>query len=119
MIRSDQMENQRLPFPTRPLKVQGGIIEEYIIPDDHKEAVLKLLYPFVPVPSLDEEMIDIHEDRNFFVRDYRVVREGSMDALVSPYYPISGGSVIDWMPLDCAFDFDEDTGTVTGPEHGK
>ncbi len=100
MIRFDQLHDQRLPFPTRPLKVHGGIIEEYIIPDDHKEVVLRLLYPFVPVPSLDEVMIDIHEDRKFVVKDYRVVREGSMNALVSPYYPISGGSVIDWIPLD-------------------
>ncbi len=52
MIRPDQILDQRLPFPTRPLDVRGGNVEEYIIPDEHKEVVLKMLYPFSPVPTL-------------------------------------------------------------------
>jgi len=100
MTRTDQFHFPRLPFPTRPLKVRGGIIEEYIIPEEYREEVLKHLYIFVPVPSLDDEMYDLHEDKVFKVRDYRVVRDGGMDMLVSPYYPNSGGSVIDWVPSD-------------------
>lgn len=105
-MRSGQRMRQGLPFLTRPLEVCGGVIEEYIIPDELKEEVLKLLYPFIPVPSLDDEMIDIHEDRTFIVKDYRVVRDGGMDMLVSPYYPNSGGSVIDWMSPDNAIEHD-------------
>lgn len=89
----------KLPYPTRPLVVQQGIVEEYIIPDDKKADVLALLYPFTPVPSLDEELLDIHEDKTFIVRDYRVTWEGGHNWLVSPYYPSGGGTVIDWMPL--------------------
>ena len=92
-----------LPFPTRPLRVRGGMVEEYIIPDDQKEEVLRQLWLFAdPVPSLDEELFDLHEGRLFMVREYMVVWENGHNFLVSPYYPSSGGSVIDWMPADWA-----------------
>ena len=90
----------KLPFPTRPLKVQRGTVEEYLIPDDKRAEVLKQLYIFAPVPSLDEELFDLHEGKKFRVRDFRVTREGGQNHLVSPYYPSSGGSVIDWVPVD-------------------
>jgi hypothetical protein len=92
----------KLPFPTRPLQVKGGTVEEYIIPEDKKEEVLRAMYLFVPVPSLDDEMYDIHEDKTFRVRDFRVTYEGGHNWLVSPYYPSSGGTVIDWAPADAA-----------------
>lgn len=102
----DQAQHdRRLPYPTRQLKVFGGTIEEYIIPEDKKQEVLNQLYLFDPVPSLDEQRFDLHEGKIFTVRDFRVVREGGKNFLVSPYYPNSGGSVIDWMPADWA---DED-----------
>jgi len=99
------MHERRLPYPTRPLKVLGGTIEEYIIPEDKKQEVLNQLYLFDPVPALDEQRFDLHEGKLFTVRDFRVVREDGKNFLVSPYYPSSGGSVIDWMPADFA---DED-----------
>jgi len=94
----------RLPFPTRPLKVHGGTVEEYVIPDEKREEVLKKLYPFVGVPSLDEERYDLHEGKLFRVGEFRVTREHGMNFLVSPYYHHSGGSVIDWMPPEFADD---------------
>ncbi|NLL82819.1 MAG: hypothetical protein GX230_01085 [Lentisphaerae bacterium] len=99
---------KKLPFPTRPLKVVGGVVEEYIIPDDKKAEVLELLYISTPVPDLDEEWMDIHEGKKFRIGDFRVVRENGHNWLVSPYYPLSGGSVIDWMPLDDDEDDDDD-----------
>ena len=93
-------EGDKLPFPTRPIKVQGGTVEEFIIPEDKKEEVLEQLYLFDPVPSLDEEMYDLHEGKKFKVSDFRVTWEHGRNWLVSPYYPSSGGSVIDWMPAD-------------------
>jgi hypothetical protein len=99
-----------LPYPTRPLKVQGAIVEEYVIPDTKKAEVLEILYPFLPIPALDEEYEDIHEGKKFRVKDFRVTREGGHNLLTSPYYPISGGTVIDWWPLD-----EED---ATGDEEG-
>lgn len=90
----------KLPYPTRPLQVQGGTVEEYIIPDEKKAEVLEELYLFLPVPSLDEEFYDVHEEKKFRVRDFRVTRESGRNFLVSPYYPTSGGTVIDWLPAD-------------------
>lgn len=74
-------------------------IEEYIIPDEEKSRVLDDMYPFDPVPALTETMYDLHEEKEFQVGDFRVIRGLAMDMLVSPYYFNSGGTVIDWMPL--------------------
>ena len=88
-----------LPFPTRKVKVYQGFVEEYIIPEDQKEAVLALLYPFTNVPSLNKMMIDIHEDKRFRVRDYKGIQGPDRPFLMSPYWESSGGSVIDWFPV--------------------
>jgi len=88
----------RLPFPTRT--VGAGAIEEYIIPDEDKGRVLEDIYPFEPVPRLTDVMIDLHEEKSFQVREFRVIRGKSMDYLVSPYFFNSGGTVMDWMPPD-------------------
>lgn len=92
--------NKRLPFPTRIVQIQSETIEVYVIPEAKKAEVLKKLYPFIPVPSLDEEMLDIHADKKFIVKDFCVTRERGMNFLVSPYYFESGGTVIDWVPAD-------------------
>ena len=88
----------RLPFPTKPLHIDGYTVEEYIIPEDKKAEVLKALYPFVPLPSMNAVRLDIHSGKKFKVREFRVTREGNMNCLVSPYYEEGGGTVIDWMP---------------------
>ncbi len=48
-------------------------------------------------PALDARRYDLHERRDFTVREYRVIRERNRNFLVSPYYPRSGGMVVDWM----------------------
>jgi hypothetical protein len=90
----------RLPFPTRTISAGTAAIEEYIIPEEEKGRVLEDMYPFEPVPDLDGTMFDLHEERPFRVREFRVIRGKSMDYLVSPYYFDSGGTVMDWMPPD-------------------
>lgn len=97
----------KLPFPTKPMRIGNDVVEEYIIPDDRKREVLDQLYIFEDAPSLDEEMFDLHEGKTFIVRDYRVTWENGQNWLVSPYYPNSGGTVIDWVPPDD----DEDDGS--------
>ena len=88
---------ETLPYPTRKIMISGEEIEEYIIPESDKEDVLDLLYPFEPVPSLDDSFLDLHEDRRFKVRDFRVIQGIGMPFLMSPYWERSGGSVIDWV----------------------
>ena len=89
-----------LPYPMRKVPARQGWIDEYIIPEEEKAAVLEKLYPFEPIPGLSQTMFDLHEEKPFLVGDFRVVRKSGMNMLVSPYYPLSGGSVIDWMPPD-------------------
>jgi len=100
MIQPLEPGEAKLPYPTRPLKTAGSTVEEYIIPDDKKAEVLNALYIFDPVPSLDDELFDLHEGKKFRVGDFRVICEDGENYLVSPYYPSSGGTVIDWMPAD-------------------
>ena len=100
MKQTQPESTSRLPYPTRWVSALNGDVEEYIIPDREKPAVLDLLYIFDPVPSLYETMFDVHEERHFKVGEFRVVRDGGMDMLVSPYFFQSGGTVIDWLPPD-------------------
>jgi len=88
----------RLPFPTKPLVMNGIELEEYVIPEEKKAEVLGDLYIFHPVPGLDDTMEDIHTGKRFTVRQFRVTREGGHNFLVSPFYEEGGGTVIDWMP---------------------
>jgi len=99
-------EEPRLPFPTKPLVIDGVELEEYVIPVEKRAEVLAQLYIFDPVPSLDEERFDLHAEKKFIVRDYRVTREEGMNYLVSPYYEEGGGSVIDWMPAEAGEEMD-------------
>jgi hypothetical protein len=100
MIKQRDDESPRLPFPTRAVNMGDGVIEQYEIPEDARAEVLDELYPFDPVPDLDDEVYDLHEGRKFVVREFLVTRENGMNLLVSPYYFESGGTVIDWMPPD-------------------
>jgi len=100
MLRKKDYFEPRLPFPVRTAQARGGEVEVYVIPDNQRAAVLKELFPFIPVPSLDEEMYDLHAEKKFQVKDFCVTREGGMNMLVSPYYFESGGTVIDWVPAD-------------------
>lgn len=70
MAKKKGHDETRLPFPTRILQIPSGTIEVYVIPDEKKAAVLKELYPFIPVPSLEEEMYDVHAEKKFRVKDF-------------------------------------------------
>lgn len=94
-------EAEPLPFPLHPLKMAyGPDAQEYAIPQDEKGEILKELYPFFPCPKMTEERFDIHEQKKFFVKDFRVIRERNRNMLVSPYYPNSGGMLVDWGPVE-------------------
>ncbi len=94
------MRNERLPYPTKPLIINGEELEEYVIPEEKKAEVLRQLYLFRPIPSLEQEFLDLHSGRRFKVRQFRVTRENGFNWLVSPYYEDGGGTVIDWVPPD-------------------
>ncbi len=89
-------EDPRLPFETKIVPTDTGPVEVYIIPEEKKLEVLKLLYIFTPVPSMNKTVEDIHVGKKFKVKDFMVTREDGMNMLVSPYYFEGGGTVIDW-----------------------
>ncbi len=87
----------RLDYPTEILKMANGCeVEKYIIPESDRQKVLDALYPFFDTPSLDADMLDLHTQQTFKVRDYIVTREGNGNFLVTPYYAEAGGTVLDW-----------------------
>jgi len=99
----------KLPYATRPMFFPNGTsVEEFIIPDEDKEIVLEQLYPFSPIPKLTDEVEDMHAGKKFIVKDFRVTWEHGINYLVSPYYPESGGTVIDWIDENNWVEFEED-----------
>lgn len=91
-------EEPPLPYPTHPLKLAyGPDAQEYEIPDEAREETLRLLYPFAECPKLDDVLYDIHQRDSFVARDYRVIRERNRNMLVSPFFPSTGGTVLDWL----------------------
>ena len=77
-------------------KIGKDIVYEYVIPDEDKQKVLEKMYPFEDCPSLEEKQYDIHEEKNFVVKDFKVILADGEDFLVSPYWFSSGGDVTDW-----------------------
>lgn len=91
----------KLEFAThRRRKSDGVMVDVYDIPDSAKAEILAELYPFSPSPSLDDTLFDIHEVKTFKVSDFMVVREDNSNFAVSPYYLHSGGTILDWIPMD-------------------
>lgn len=88
-----------LPFPLRTANSRYGVIKVYEIPEEHKASVLDKLCIFRPIPDLDDLMEDIECVKTFKVREFMVIREGTVNVLCSPYCLESGGTIIDWWPV--------------------
>jgi hypothetical protein len=104
-MHSNLNQEDLLPYPLILVKkTKNGKVtsEEYDIPESEKQSVLKSMYPFDDLPDLTSELFDLHAERLFMVKDFKVVREDETNYLVSPYYYESGGTVIDWMPASWA-----------------
>jgi hypothetical protein len=100
--------DEKLPYQTRPLFFSNGAsVDEFIIPDEDRELILEQLYPFSHIPKLTDVVYDLHADKTFVFKDFRVTWEHGMNYLVSPYYPESGGTVIDWVDEDWANEEDD------------
>ncbi|MEP7134313.1 MAG: hypothetical protein ABI904_05220 [Chloroflexota bacterium] len=110
--------DERLPYQTRPMYfTNGASVDEFIIPDEDRELVLEQIYPFSPIPKLTDVMYDIHAEKTFMVKEFRVTWEHGMNFLVSPYYPESGGTVIDWWDENWSEeDFDDELEDDTDDE---
>lgn len=86
-----------LGYPLAEAKGPAGeAIGIYQIPEEEKGRVLKEMYIFATPPNMDDELLDIHEDKTFRAGDFLVIRDHGLNFLVSPYFQKSGGSVLDW-----------------------
>lgn len=85
------VEEEPLDYPLR--EHEGEMV--YEIPDEDKPAILRLLWPFVKTPALDAPLMDIHEGKMTCLRNCQVIRFGNYNIIVSEFYFISGGCVVD------------------------
>ena len=87
-----------LDYPTHLLALSDGTFtKEYEIPEEDREKVFRKLYLFDSPPPMDTDMMDIHEGKKFKVKEFRVIREDGGNFIVSPFYPASGGTLLDWV----------------------
>ena len=93
-----------LPYPTDKLRnSKGEEYEAYQIPMVDKAKILQEYYPFTPVPKMEEILLDIHENKIFTVKEFLIIREKGRNYLVSPFYPHSYGTVLDWVSPESNF----------------
>ncbi len=87
-----------LPYPLKEVECADGTVQRiYEIPDADKAKVLADLYSLSGAPSIDDALYDIHERKEFKVRDFLVIRWCEGNLLASPYFPQSGGMLVDWV----------------------
>jgi hypothetical protein len=93
-----------LPCPLKEIKCADSTVQRiYEIPDADKAKVLADLYPFDgSAPTIDDTLYDVHERKPFKVRDFLVIRRGEGNLLASPFFPQSGGMLVDWVTLEKA-----------------
>ncbi|MGN0867088.1 MAG: hypothetical protein ACI4SG_05370 [Oligosphaeraceae bacterium] len=91
--------SEELPYPLHSLAMsRGPATREYVFPAEKREEIFRRLYPFTPLLSLTDRVYDLHQGKTFLVGEYRVIRERERNILVSPFYPQTGGTVLDWLP---------------------
>ena len=96
-----------LPFPLREVETNDGInVMMYDIPDDKVKAVLDQLYFLEPIPDFEDMILDLHENKKFKFKESKIIREDGYNFIVSPYYPISGGTILDFAEDDDIIDED-------------
>ena len=100
LMDSFNLPSEQFPYPLRTIESKiFGTVTVYDIPECDKGKMLKLMYPFCPLPKMNDYYYDIHQDANFRVSDYLIIRDGGKNYLVSPYYPESGGMAVDWLDV--------------------
>jgi hypothetical protein len=87
-----------LPYQLKEVECDDGTVQRiYQIPDADKSRVLSDLFPMSDGPDIDDTIFDLHERKTFKVRDFLVIRWREGNLLASPYFPRSGGMLVDWI----------------------
>jgi len=91
-------EQPKLPYDLEDWIGRDGVTyQKYVIPDDKRQEVLDNTFPFMPVPKINETMIDLHTEKDFIVKDYAIIRYANRNIVVSPYFNEKGGMSVDWI----------------------
>lgn len=91
-------ERPELPYPLKVLQCADGTVQQvYDIPEADKAKVFSELWPLDPEPGLDDVMFDLHENKEFKVRDFIVIRWHGGNLIASPYFAHSGGMAVDFV----------------------
>jgi len=88
-----------LLYPLKEVECADGTVQRICqIPDEDKARVLADLYQMTDAPSINDTIFDLHEHKEFKVRDFLVIRWCWGNLLASPYFPQSGGMLVVWVP---------------------
>ena len=100
LMDSFHLPSEQFPYPLKTVESKAfGTLQVYDIPECDKGKMLKLMYPFCPLPKMNGYYLDIHQDEKFRISDFMIIRDGGKNYLVSPYYPESGGMAVDWVEV--------------------
>ena len=92
-----------LPYPLKDVECADGTVQMvYDIPDGDKAKVLAALFPMADGPGIDDTLFDLHERKTFKVHDFLVIRWCEGNLIASPFFPRSGGMLVDWVTIEQA-----------------
>ena len=90
--------DKELPFPKTPTKYRGKtpIEWKYEIQEDRKIEVFNAIDPLVKISSLNEEFLDIHEDKVFSSKTMVFLWDGDFNWVENEF----GTMTADWFSKD-------------------
>ena len=97
-------ESPELDYPLKTLEMPEGYQDElvYEIPEEDKEKIWKSLNPFMTSFTMDDILLDIHSNKKFALKDFKVIRSNGRNFIASPYYAEAGGTLLDFVPPECS-----------------
>lgn len=90
----------RLEYETEKKSIDGTgyHFEQYIVPTEKKEAIIRELWLFSDADKLDMDgmYLDLHTGKTFKLREAIITRENGRNFVMSPYYSEGGGTLLDF-----------------------
>jgi len=103
MITAFMDKSPMLEWPLKPIRLGNGTTEDvYDIPEDKAYDELRKCWPFEEesFPPRGGKLYDVHEKTSIIIDKCLILRYMDRNIVVSPYYPKSGGTVLDLVAFD-------------------
>lgn len=103
MITTFTAKAPMLEWPLKPVRLGNGVTEDvYDIPEDKAYDELRKCWPFEDesFPKKGGKLYDVHAKKHIVIDKCLILRYMDRNIIVSPYYPESGGTVIDLVAFD-------------------